>query len=96
MKLLHRLRSVVYWIARRSKAEQQLDEELQSFLEMSAADKIAEGLLPVEARRLAKLELGGVEQVKERVRTYRHGGRLAPETVRKDLLRASTILSEQR
>ena len=32
-----------------------------------------DGLPPAEARRLAMLELGGVEQVKERVRTYRHG-----------------------
>jgi predicted permease len=76
VKLLHRLGSVLHWIARRSEAEQQLDQELQSFLDMSVADKIAEGLPPVEARRLAKLELGGVEQVKERVRRYRHGGRL--------------------
>jgi predicted permease len=76
MKLLHRLRSIVHWILHRSKAEQHLDDELQSFLEMSVTEKIAEGLPPAEARRLARLELGGVEQVKEHVRTERHGGGL--------------------
>ncbi len=40
---------------------------------MSAAEKRRDGLPPAEARRLALLELGGVEQAKERVRTYRHG-----------------------
>jgi predicted permease len=76
MKLLHRVGSVFHWIVRRSEAEQRLDDELQSFLDMSVAEKIAAGLSPVEARRLARLELGGLEQVKERVRTERHGGRL--------------------
>ena len=41
---------------------------------MSAAEKMRDGVPPAEARRLAMLELGGVEQAKERVRTYRHGG----------------------
>ena len=76
MKLVHRLTSVLHWILHRSRAEAHLDDELQTFLDMSTADKIAEGLAPGEARRLARLELGGVEQVKERVRTYRHGGML--------------------
>jgi len=76
MKLLHRLRSVVHWIFHRSKAEQGLNDELQSFLDMSVADKIADGLSPSEARRLARVELGGLEQVKERVRAERHGGGL--------------------
>ena len=74
MTLLHRLRSVVHWIIHRSEAEQGLNDELQSFLDMSVAEKIADGMSPAEARRLANLELGGVEQVKEHVRTERHGG----------------------
>jgi hypothetical protein len=76
MKILHRLTSVFDWIVHRSKAEAQLDDELQAFLEMSVAEKIAGGSTPTEARRLALIELGGVEQVKERVRTSRHGGGL--------------------
>jgi predicted permease len=76
MKLLHRLTSISQWILRRAKAEARLDDELQTFLEMSAADKMADGVPADEARRRARLELGGVEQVKERVRTSRHGGGL--------------------
>jgi len=74
MTLLHRLRSIVLWIARRESAEQDLNDELQAFVDMAAADKIRAGATPAEARRLAVLELGGLEQVKERVRRGRHGG----------------------
>jgi len=73
MKLLHRLASVVRWIAHRNKAEQDLDDELQSFVDMAAADQIRDGTTPAEARRRAMIQLGGVEPTKERVRTARHG-----------------------
>ena len=76
MILLRRFSSVLRWILRRTEAERRLDGELQAFLELSAAEKIGNGVSPVEARRLAMLELGGVEQVKERVRLSRHGGHL--------------------
>ena len=76
MTLLHRLASVVTWIFRRKRSEQALDDELRAFVEMSAADKVRDGYSPAEARRLAIIELGGVEQTRERVRTYRHGGGL--------------------
>lgn len=73
MTFLHRLASVLRWLFSRNRTEQRLDDELQVFIDMSAAEKIRDGLPPAEARRLAILELGGVEQAKERVRTYRHG-----------------------
>ena len=76
MTLFARLVSVVSWIARRDRAERQLDDELRSFVEMATADKIRDGAPPGEARRLALLELGGVDQVKERVRAARHGALL--------------------
>jgi hypothetical protein len=76
MKLLPRLASVFSWILRRDRAESMLDDEVRSFVEMSTADKIRDGIPAAEARRLALLELGGVEQVKERVRTGRHGALL--------------------
>ena len=74
MTVLHRLRSIVFWIARRDSAEQDLKDELQAFVDMAAADKVRAGATPAEGRRLAVLEMGGVEQVKERVRSGRHGG----------------------
>jgi putative ABC transport system permease protein len=76
MSLLHRLASVLRWMFNRNKAEADLDDEVQAFLEMAAEDAGRDGAAPDEARRLAALQLGGAEQVKERVRTGRHGGRL--------------------
>ena len=54
-------------------AERDLNDELQAFVDMAAADQVRDGATPAEARRLAVLQLGGVEQAKERVRTARHG-----------------------
>jgi len=76
MTWLHRVASVLQWVFRRSKAEQRLDDELRAFLELSAAEKIRDGASPAEARRRARLELGGMEQAKEQVRTGRHGATL--------------------
>jgi putative ABC transport system permease protein len=73
-RLLHRLTSIVRWIARRDRAERELNEELQTFLDMAAADEVRDGVAPDEARRRAALQLGGLEQTKERVRNGRHGG----------------------
>src|SRR5690349_18402885 len=61
MTLLNRLKSIVLWITRRDSAEQDLNDELQAFVDMAAADKIRAGATPAEARRLAVLELGGLE-----------------------------------
>jgi predicted permease len=73
MKFLHRLQSIFRWLVRRDKAEQELAEELQTFAEMAAADEIRDGASPVEARRRAALQLGGLDQMKEQVRAGRHG-----------------------
>ena len=71
--LLHRLASIVRWMVKRNKAEAELDDELRTFVEMAAADHIRDGATPAEARRRALLQLGGMEQAKERVRTGRYG-----------------------
>ncbi len=76
MTWFHRVRSMLPWVFRRSKVERRLDDELQMFVEMSAAEKVREGASPAEARRQALIELGGLEQAKEHVRTGRHGGSL--------------------
>jgi predicted permease len=55
----------------RQKMENQLDKELAFHIEERAADLIARGHSPAEARRLARLELGGPEQVKEECRDAR-------------------------
>src|SRR5439155_7159907 len=73
MTHLHRLASMVRWLFDRESTEKELDDELQAFIELSTADKMHAGVPPAEARRQATLDLGGIEQAKERVRTYRHG-----------------------
>jgi predicted permease len=73
MTLLYRLASIVRWIARRDRAEQDLHDELQAFIEMAADEDVRDGATAAEARRRATLRLGGLEQAKERVRGGRHG-----------------------
>jgi predicted permease len=73
MTLWHRLTSIVRWIARRDRAEQDLNDELQAFIDMAADDEVRDGATAPEARRRAVLQLGGLEQAKERVRGARHG-----------------------
>jgi len=56
---------------RRKQMEEQLDKEMRFHLEQHIADLVARGHDPVEARRLARLALGGPEQVKEECRDAR-------------------------
>ena len=56
---------------RRTKLEEQLEKELRFHLEQHAADLMARGCDPGEARRQARLALGGPEQVKEECRDAR-------------------------
>jgi putative ABC transport system permease protein len=57
------------WQRRRLEAE--LERELRFHEEQSVADLVARGVQPDEARRQARLALGGVEQVKEQCRDAR-------------------------
>ena len=76
MIIFHRLKSFARWVFRRGEVERQLHDELESFIDLTARDKIRDGVAPDEARRLARLELRGVDQTKERVRWYRWGAQL--------------------
>jgi hypothetical protein len=53
--------------------EVDLDQEVHCHLEMLIAENIRAGMPPHEAQRAARIELGGVEQVKEQVRDSRTG-----------------------
>jgi len=66
MIIFHRLKSLARWVFRRGEVERQLHDELESFIDLTARDKIRDGVAPDEARRLARLELRGVDQTKER------------------------------
>jgi putative ABC transport system permease protein len=65
--LLYRLRALL----RRKSMEEELDEELRAHLEHQVEKYVQSGLPPEEARRRARLEFGGLDQVKEECRDAR-------------------------
>src|SRR3989440_7529239 len=77
--LLLRLRSLF----RRKSVEAELDEELRFHFEQQVAKFIQSGLPPQEAKRRARLDFGGVEQLKEEHRDAR--GVTFIETVLRDI-----------
>ncbi|MGH9718387.1 MAG: ADOP family duplicated permease [Candidatus Acidiferrales bacterium] len=80
---LHKLSSLRRFVFHRREADQSLDEELQFHLDSKTEENIAKGMTPEEARRAARIELGGVEQAKEKVRAVRVGAWL--ETFLQDM-----------
>ncbi len=55
----------------RSRLDRELDEELRDYLEALVERKVRAGLGEAEARRTALVEMGGLEQVKDEVRSGR-------------------------
>jgi putative ABC transport system permease protein len=90
MRLLSRLASLWRNLLHKARREQELTEEIDAYLEMLIEQKIEEGLDPEAARRAALIELGGREQVKEKVREARMGHQL--ETLWQDLRFALRML----
>ena len=74
-----RLRAVL----RRSEVEREMEEELQFHFEAKVEKLVGEGMRMAEARRRARLAIGGTEQIKEECRDAR-GVRLV-ETVWQDV-----------
>jgi len=64
---------MTWWrrVARRQALERELDKELRFHIEQHAAALVERGVDPAEALRVARLELGGPEQVKEDCRDVR-------------------------
>lgn len=73
MRLFHRMKSLFQTLFGKAELDEDLDEELASYLEMLVQEKIRSGTPPARAYREARLEFGGVEQVKEKVREERLG-----------------------
>jgi hypothetical protein len=71
-----RLRAVLRRVFDGGARDQELSEELRAFVGHDAESKIRSGMTPEDARRAALIELGGAEQVKERVREVAAGARL--------------------
>src|SRR2546429_533783 len=55
----------------RSQVDHELDDELRDHLERATEEYVAKGMAPKEARRRARLDLGGAEKVKEECRDAR-------------------------
>src|SRR5262249_49554010 len=54
----------------RSAADRDIDDEVQQYLDEATAAHVARGLPSEEARRAARIELGGTASVTEQVRSY--------------------------
>jgi putative ABC transport system permease protein len=62
-----RLRSLFRW----AEADQELDDELRDHLERQTVEYVVRGATQEEAHRRARLDLGGIEQTKEKCRDAR-------------------------
>jgi predicted permease len=68
MKPLRPLWEIFRSVRRRRELGQDLDEELESHIELATAENIAAGMTAREARRKARLDLGGMDAAREQVR----------------------------
>src|SRR5262245_26650137 len=85
-----RLASFLRNMFHKQREELELDEEVRAHEQLLVDENIRAGMNPQEARRQARLELGGVEQVKERVREIRAGHLL--ETLGGDVRYAARMM----
>ena len=82
-RLLYRLAFWCRSLLRRDQLDRELDDEIRYHVETKTEENMTKGMTPEEARRAARIELGGVEQVRERVRVARTGAGL--ETLARDV-----------
>src|SRR5256885_11185420 len=73
MRLFVKARGFVRNLFSSPRVEMDLDEEVHAHLELLTEENIRAGMPTAEARRAARIELGGIEQVKEQVREERLG-----------------------
>lgn len=71
--MISQLRALGKYLFRRKQLDSDLDEELRVYEELVSAEKVRSGMSPAEAHRDTRREMGGVEQVRQRVRDVRSG-----------------------
>jgi macrolide transport system ATP-binding/permease protein len=71
------MRKLLFNPFRQERKERDLDDELRFYVETLAEEKTRAGMAPDEALRAARIQFGGIEQVKEQVRDVRPGAWLA-------------------
>src|SRR5262245_56933400 len=67
------LRSLWRNLLRRDAVERDLDAEVHGYLDLLTDEKVREGVPPGEARRAARIDVGGAAQIKEETRDVRPG-----------------------
>jgi putative ABC transport system permease protein len=80
------LKKLSFWfrtLLHRRAVDQELNDEIAYHIEAKTEENIVRGMAPQEAWRAARIELGGVEQVKENMRSVRAGAWL--ETLLQDI-----------
>jgi putative ABC transport system permease protein len=73
MPTLSRMTSFLRNVFAKQHNDRELDLEVHSYVDLLAEEKMRAGIDPGEARRAARIELGGIEHVKEDVREARAG-----------------------
>src|SRR6266480_7106633 len=69
MSLLRNIASGLRSLFRKGQVSQELDEELNGFLEMAAEEKVRQGMSRKDALRAVRLERGNLDVTKEVVRS---------------------------
>jgi predicted permease len=69
MRLLSNVIDGVRSLFRKHAMESEMDEELRGFVEASTADKLRRGMMPDEAIRAARVEMGSANAVKHHIRS---------------------------
>ena len=90
MSVLHRIIAFCRNLFQKSDVERELSEELAHAFDALIEKKVQEGMSAAEARRLAAIELGGVEQLKEKIREVRSGYYM--ESLLRDVRYAGRVL----
>jgi predicted permease len=92
MPILTPLISFSRRLLRGQQMEKELDDEVRSHLQLLTEQNIEEGMTPHDAARTARIELGGVERVKEEVRAVRAGAWV--DTLLQDIRYSIRMLSK--
>jgi len=73
MRLVNTLRAQISTLFHRTRAEQEMDEEMRAHIERRTEELERSGVAREEAERRARIEFGGVERFKEECREERGG-----------------------
>jgi|SRR5579863_3047980 len=94
MSLLGNLAGGLRALFRKQRGEQEMDEELRSYVGAAVEEKVRSGMNEEEALRAARVEMGSMEAVKEEVRSV--GWESGLESLGQDLRYGFRLLARSR